>query len=265
VTAPVGTARYWITLVIVVSRLAAGPLMRAKLLLLGLAMPLRDKLIGPRDVRLRLRYRGLELPWVIGPRSDLEVLNEVLVLEVHDVALGSPPATILDLGAHIGSSVLFWRARFPHARIVAVEPDPGTFSRLRRNVGEMAGVELCQVAVTDRDGGVTFFPVRQSWRSTLFGNGTSTTVQGRTLGSLVAELRKVDLLKVDIEGAERDILDDAALGSVGAIVGEFHDFGLAGEHERFFEALSRHFVLDVAAPSAFTTFRGWRMHEPDTR
>src|SRR5690349_2010369 len=49
VQAPVGTIRYWVTLVAVVSRLGAGQRMQVKMFLLGLVMPQRDKWIGPRE------------------------------------------------------------------------------------------------------------------------------------------------------------------------------------------------------------------------
>jgi hypothetical protein len=123
------------------------------MLLLGLVMPLRDKLFGPRVVRLRLRYGRLEVPWTVGPKSDFDVLNEVLVLRVYGRRLPSTePRTILDLGSHMGATVLFWRERFPDARIVAVEPDPVTFRLLHRNVGALPGVELRNFAVADQDG-----------------------------------------------------------------------------------------------------------------
>src|SRR5689334_24532777 len=82
VQAPVGASRYWVTLVAVVSRLGAGRRMQVKMFLLGRVMAQRDKWIGPRDARIRLRYGHLEIPWTVGPRSDFDVLNEVLVLKV---------------------------------------------------------------------------------------------------------------------------------------------------------------------------------------
>ena len=90
VRAPVGTVRYWVTLVAVVSRCGATRRMRAKMFLLGLVMPLRDRLRGPREVRLRLRYGRLEVPsTAIGPKSDFDVLNEVLVLKAYGATLPS--------------------------------------------------------------------------------------------------------------------------------------------------------------------------------
>jgi FkbM family methyltransferase len=243
--------------VFVVSRLAAGGTSRAKLLVLGAFRPLRDRVLPVRDVRVRLRYGRTETAWTVGPSSDLDVLNEVLVLAVYETALPAEPATILDLGSHAGTSLLFWRERFPQARIVGVEPDPVTFQRLRRNVDEL-GVELRHVALAERDGPVDFFPARQGWVSGLWGTGEPVRAQGRTLGSLIAEIGPVDLLKVDIEGAERFLLGDPALREVGAIVGEYHDSGDAGARAAFFDGLRAHFDLTVAPVSEFMAFSGAR-------
>jgi FkbM family methyltransferase len=262
--APVGTIRYWLTLVVVVSRLGASPLMRLKMLGLGAVMPLRDRMVGPRESHLRIRYGRLELPWVVGPRSDFDVLNELLVLEVYESGLPpAAPRTILDLGSHMGASLLFWHERFPQARIVGVEPDPTTFDRLRRNVGALAGVELRQAAVAGRAGTVRFFPAQQGWVSSVRGTGDPIVVESTTLADLIADLGQVDLLKIDIEGAEVDVVEQGPLEAIGAIVGEFHDDGDAEARERFFARLREHFELKVDEPSAFTGFSGLRRDESE--
>jgi FkbM family methyltransferase len=259
VRAPVGTMRYWLTLVAVVSRCGAGRRMQVKMFFLGLVVPLRDKLFGPRETRLRLRYGGLEVPWTVGPKSDFDVLNEVLVLKVYGAALPSKePKTILDLGSHMGATVLFWRERFPRARIVAVEPDPLAFSRLRCNVGGWSGVQLQNVAACMQDRPVAFFSASQNWISSLSGDGDPVTVARRSFAKLVMEIGHVDLLKVDIEGAERYILDEGALQNVDAIVGEFHEAGDVEERERFFASLRKHFVLKVGQTAPFIAFSGAR-------
>ncbi len=172
VSAPGGTIRNWITLVTVVSRLGATRPTQAKMLLVGLFAPLRDRLVGTRESRFLLRYGRLELAWVVESKSDFQVLNEILVQRIYEFGLPkSAPSVILDLGAHMGTSVLFFRERFPDARIVALEPDPRTFERLRQNVGRLPAVELRRKAVTPEPGSVEFFPAPQSWASSLNGAG----------------------------------------------------------------------------------------------
>jgi FkbM family methyltransferase len=259
VTAASGTMRYWVTLVVVVSRLGAGRRMRLKMLSLGLLLPLRDRFFGPRDVRLRLRYGRFEVAWWVGPKSDFDVLNEVLVLKVYDRApLSREPRTILDLGSHIGASVLFWREKFPDARIVAVEPDPASFRRLARNVESLPAVELRNLAVSDVEGTSVFYSAQQAWISSLSEAGRPVLVQSYTLSSLVSELADVDLLKIDIEGAEHRILRDLGLEGIGAIIGEYHYSGEEEQRQRFFSHLAQFYELTVGPQAAFMPFHGYR-------
>jgi FkbM family methyltransferase len=164
----------------------------------------------------------------------------------------------------MGATVLFWRERFPDARIVAVEPDPVTFRRLHRNVGTLSGVELRNVAVSEKDGPVCFFPAEQSWMSSLWGDGASITVEGISFRSLVADVRHVDLLKVDIEGAERYIRDQWALERVGAIVGESAVFDDSDGRKRFFAGLREQFDLVPEHPerNPISVFSGLRPEAP---
>lgn len=224
VQAPVGTARFWLCLVFVVSRLAADRRARLRLILLGVWMPVRDRLPwsgAHRSRRIDLRYGGRHFGWWVGPRSDLEVLNEVLVLDEYRVE--GRPQTVLDLGSHIGVSLLAFRTAFPDADIVGVEPDPNSFARLHRNAGQLPGVRLRRLAVTSHDGEASFVPADEPWVSAIGRGGI--TVEARTLETLLDELGwdRVDLLKIDIEGAELDVLRSPALARVRTIVGEIHD------------------------------------------
>ena len=256
IRAPAGTVRYWITLVTVVSRLGATRSMRGKMFVLGLIAPIRDRLVGPRESCLRLRFGRLDVPWVVGPKSDFDVLNEILVQRVYEFGLPeTAPELILDLGAHMGASVLYFRERFPDARIVALEPDPTTYERLLRNTSQLTAVEVRRQAVSPHDGPVRFFPARQGWVSSLSRGGEPISVEGRTLGRLLSELGGADLLKIDVEGAEREVLDTDALANVAGIIGEYHDTADPSDREHFFTRLRENFELE---PNSFINFAGRR-------
>ena len=117
-------------------------------------------------------------------------------------------------------------------------------------------LELNSAMLLSRTGTVLCrsFPLPRGWVSSLSGDGESITVEGCTFRKLVADVGHVDLLKVDIEGAERSILDDRALQRVGAVVGEYHDSGDAKEREAFFAGLRKHFDLTVGETAALIAF-----------
>ena len=132
----------------------------------------------------------------------------------------SPPH-ILDCGANIGMSVLFFKALHPGAEVLAFEADPFTFACLTRTIesNRLTSVVAEQVAVTGEGAPVTLFrsqsdhasmiaSVHQSW-----GGDEGVQVRAIRLSERIA--KTVDFLKLDIEGAEYGVVDD--LVETGAI------------------------------------------------
>ena len=168
--------------------------------------------------------------------SEIEVLNEVFLRQEYSVQLHRDPEIILDLGSNIGASVHFFRGRYPNARIIAVEADPGTLVKLRANTGAWPNMEVHPVAVAGADGRRIFYPSRLSWASSLIGGSavsplaknvesSSIEVTACSLDSLLDRLGvlSIDLLKIDIEGAEFEALEAfTAMSRVQTLVGEFH-------------------------------------------
>jgi FkbM family methyltransferase len=133
----------------------------------------------------------------------------------------SPGDTFLDVGAHIGYFTLPAARRVGSTgRVFAVEPSPASMDLLKRNV-ELNGfscVTLIHGAASDRDGQATFTissrsPMWNTLRGEALGDkdSTSITVSTRSVDSIVAEAGwpKVAGLKLDVEGAESEVLNGA--------------------------------------------------------
>jgi FkbM family methyltransferase len=147
--------------------------------------------------------------------------------------LPSDPRTIVDLGANIGLSARFFSVRYPGAQIVALEPDPQSFVIARRNLRGLGHVSLRHLAVAPAEGTLQLHRVSgESWRTSSIRTSSilrdqtrseSFTAPAVTLDSLIEELGRVDILKIDIEGGEYEVLASARLNErVGSIVGELH-------------------------------------------
>ena len=138
---------------------------------------------------------------------------------------------ILDCGSNIGLSVLYFKSIYPAARIAAYEPDPSIVPYLRENLAMNAigGVEVHEAAVGGSEGVLTFYSdgkygsalasvavdaERESW--------TRYDVPCLRLRDLLDE--PVDLLKMNIEGAEHDAIAGAAdrLRKVRELLIEYH-------------------------------------------
>jgi FkbM family methyltransferase len=174
-----------------------------------------------RPITVRLNGPDGPVPFTIPDYAAFRVLGEVFVSAEYAVELAEPPRTVLDLGANIGASALFFRRRYPAARIVAVEASPTLAKILRDNTRQLR-VDVRHCAVAASDGAVNFYESRESWSgSTTRGDGAPTTVPAVRLDDLLHH--PVDLLKIDVEGAEFDVLPASRrLHRVNTIIGEIH-------------------------------------------
>ena len=139
---------------------------------------------------------------------------------------------VVDLGAHIGLFSLFALRCCPSAIVHSVEASRDTYEILERNstINKRSAWRVYRAAMWSRDGEVPFIDhERASTGHHVDVSGTSTRPSRVAALSLATLLRArvksdVDLLKVDIEGAEEAVLceDPALLRSVGAVTAEIH-------------------------------------------
>lgn len=158
--------------------------------------------------------------------SNLEELRhlkqEIFHQLIYNLDLSTPKPMIIDAGAHVGLATAFFKHKWPHSHVVALEPHPENFALLSHNLWFNHlddQVELKQAALDIRVGERTLYydssPDR--WYSTAsFSQGawnqtqTSTSIQVPTINLASLIHPSVDLLKLDIEGTEIDILLDSA-------------------------------------------------------
>lgn len=156
---------------------------------------------------------------------------------------------VLDAGANIGMSTLYFKHVYPDARIIAFEPDPIVLPYLRRNVAGNGLADVCIVpsALSDGSGSQTLL-ADGKYSSTLESHATPGTrsagvpreVSCVRLGDYLTE--PVDFLKMNIEGAEWDVLRDAEprLSRVRAMVIEYHHLpGLPRTLHKILDLLDR--------------------------
>ncbi len=169
----------------------------------------------------------------------------------YNISLGTYDPLILDCGSNIGMSIRFFTELYPHATVVGFEPDPLTFSILEKNTSTLKNVELHNVALSDKEGYLQFFVNSQSHGSLSQNLFTPSALHSDKTVQVKAELlsnhikrlnRKVNLLKVDVEGAEQEIFEDlydtGTLTMVDNIICEFH-FALREHPQEHLERLQK--------------------------
>ena len=130
--------------------------------------------------------------------------------------------TILDIGANEGYySTLFARLMHDKGRVLAFEPDPDNSQWLKKNisVNGYQCIELHEYALSDREGDTTFYPGggvgslvhNPSPLAYFHGPSEPVTVRTRTLDNVLREanIKNVDLMKIDVEGADLLVLKGA--------------------------------------------------------
>jgi FkbM family methyltransferase len=187
---------------------------------------------------LQLSDRTVVVPFATRGLVDLAILCEVWIRDVYGVrGLIGPPATVIDIGAHIGAFARMAAEAWPAARIIACEPNPENFALLGRNLAGVANVVGLPVAVVGEDvPEVDFHAIADKVAANSGGGSCArsepdavlTRVRALSVERLWREqgITTCDLLKLDCEGSEIPILRALAaaglLSTVGHIVGEWH-------------------------------------------
>ena len=147
----------------------------------------------------------------------------------------NPEPKIIDAGAHIGLSTLYFKSLYPAAHIIAIEPNPHLYELLEKNIWEnqLENVTIIQGALAETQGTEELFidASKNKWWSTgSFIKGAWTTQQeSNTLTVETWPLSEfitqpIDLLKLDIEGAEHRVIEGSleSLQLVDQIQMEYH-------------------------------------------
>ena len=227
--------------VVFAGRIVGGAI--ARIGAIGAGRPLPDLAIHlPQSVALsRLRMHVPEANGEVELRlhtSDVLTFWQVFInLEYDSPNLPPSARTIVDLGANIGLATQYFAARYPSAHIVAVEPDADNFALLMRNTAPLGTrVHRHHGAAWIHDGQISLRTEDEAQRP-LGAWGTQVTATPRPGESRVpcyrlatlldlAGFETVDILKVDIEGAELEVFTDGVqdcLDRIGLVIVETHD------------------------------------------
>ncbi|MCO6498455.1 MAG: FkbM family methyltransferase [Chitinophagaceae bacterium] len=199
----------------------------------------------------------------------LRALKEIFEEQIYNQLLPQK-AFIIDCGAHIGMSVIFLKKICPDAEILCFEPDNMNYALLMKNISEqgLKNVNAVNAAVWI-DNSMVSFDMEGSMDSKIIPEGHSANqVQAVRLADYID--KKVDFLKIDIEGAEYAVLKDIApkLSFVDKLFLEYH--GSFTQNEELIEMLQiiqsngfRFYIKEAGPvyPQPFTGIRGSSIYD----
>jgi FkbM family methyltransferase len=183
-----------------------------------------------------VRLRGLSDPlYARLGSSDFLVIDELFFRREYDFLFAGnreQVKLVVDLGANCGYSTVLWLIHFPQARVIAVEPDASNLAVLRRNVASFGGddrVSVIEACAAGHSRMVHLNRSGQEWEYSMTDGveGASQAVPALTVPEILARCGvegPIDLLKCDIEGAERELFETAGswLHRVQAMLVEVH-------------------------------------------
>jgi FkbM family methyltransferase len=160
--------------------------------------------------------------------TDMMVFGGVIVDEEYKFGLPATAKVIVDAGANIGMTSLFYATRFPEAQILAIEAEYSNFEMLRKNVRAYPNITPIHAALWHSEGYVSVAdpPPGAFGHWGFVVTGASGAVRAVTVPSLMRDfsLDYIDLLKVDIEASEKEVFETCQWQDrVGSVVIELHD------------------------------------------
>jgi FkbM family methyltransferase len=153
--------------------------------------------------------------------------KEIFADENYKFISDNPAPIIYDCGSNIGMSCLYFKKIFPAAKITAFEADPKIADILAQNLEQNKLVDITVIpkAVWINNDGVEISSEGAD-ASSIYLNNNKIKIESIRLKDLVNREKKIDLIKMDIEGAETDVLRDCKeeLYKINNIFVEFHSF-----------------------------------------
>lgn len=198
----------------------------------------------PIDINF-LRYK-FSIPDAL---SFIWQFKEIFVEEYYRFETNSSTPVIYDCGANVGASCAFFKWIYPHSKIVAFEPNPKIADYLLRNIknNSLENIQVIKKAVWTTNNGLEL-GLEDADGSSIHLEKNKTKVESIQLKDYLVKEEMVDMLKMDIEGAEIEVLKDCkgSLSNVNNIFVEFHSY--SNEPQRLSE------LIDVLESAGFRYF-----------
>lgn len=209
-------------------------------------MPDTSPVLCPVDVG------GIGRVWVREGTSDNAVLEQIFRTEEFNIstapqfawvraaydrmlAAGETPL-VVDCGANIGLSALYFASHLPKARVVGIEPARDNVELARKNTGHNPLIEIIEAAVHDQATSLEIVDPEAekfAYRVREAGARSSTSVEAVTIGGLMQryEASRNLIVKVDIEGGEDALFrsNTGWLDHTDLLIVETHDWLFPGQ------------------------------------
>lgn len=194
-------------------------------------------LIAQKPILLHMKTPFVKFPIFLRmPSSDVAIFDKVFIRKEFDFKVKRHPDVIIDAGANIGLSSIYFANNYPGARIIAIEPEESNFEILIKNVAAYKNITPVKAALWYENTTIKLFdPGQGKWGFIVKGQDAHKGKDGNPLCDVLGltinnvmekfEISHIDILKIDIEGAEKEVFNHSHswIEKVDSLIVELHD------------------------------------------
>lgn len=178
--------------------------------------------------------------------SDISVFEEVFLNECYEISFEINPKIIVDGEANIGCATLYFANKYPEARIIAVEPEKSNLAILKKNTYSYPNINIIRFGIWNKRAFLKIVNTEaENWSFRVQECSTQEgSIEAITIDEIIriSKAEVIDVLKLDIEGAEKEVLSGKPewLGKINVLIIELHEHYSPGATDTFYKAISRY-------------------------
>ena len=163
--------------------------------------------------------------------KDKETFKEIFNQNIYNIKLPIDPKLIIDAGSNTGFASLFFKIKYPKAKIISLEIETENVKMIKKNLKGYQDIEIIQKGLFNKK---SFFKIEDPYHATNsfvikeVTSGENYDIESITIDEILNSKNEdnIDILKIDIEGAEKDLFEknyENWLPKVKIIMVETHD------------------------------------------
>jgi FkbM family methyltransferase len=231
----------------------------------------------PEDDILRIANAKYKYPLFVRQNtSDMAVYKEVIENKQYDFTTLQAPKVIVDAGGNIGLTAVYFARKYPNAKIITIEPEESNFAMLKKNTENYPNIIAINAALWNSEGEIELFDSGIGNWAFMTKDGTEHDdftipkiekkhmVKTVTIESLLKDLARggedmIDVLKIDIEGAEKEVFNDCSIWikNVRSVIVELHERYKEGCNKAFANLLEDFNCFSKSGENVFLSRDGF--------
>jgi len=182
--------------------------------------------------------------------SDERLYKKIIVQKEYEFKTQASPNCIIDAGANIGLTTVYFANKYPNTTIIAIEPEKSNYEMLIKNTKNYPNVAAIKAALFNKVGEIDLLDVgRDKWGVMTEANNNYQsikansiikigTVDSITINKILEDygLTEIDILKIDIEGSEKEVFSSSFewIAKTKSIIAELHERMKVGCNRSFY-------------------------------